>query len=387
MNRDQTTTDVPSYVGPRPVRFGYASAMIIAAFVLLALAGQPDTAKPAAKPAQPAQPPTEVRKDRVVPDTTGVTLTFEGDLFDGAGSVVATSLTFAEGPLWRADNSLVICDLSGNTVYSINLNDGRTQRTPGDGVDVLRKPSGSAAGAALDKDGQLVFSQFDGKVTRLGKDGKESVIAESIDGKKLNAPNDVVTKGDGSIYFTDFSGGRDKEHVEHPGVYRLSADGKLELMTKDVEAPNGLAFSPDEKTLYVAAYRKTQIMAFDVAANGTLSNPRVFATAKDPAIKGSGTTDGVKADLQGNVWTTGPGGVWIFGPDGKRIGRVVVSTGGLSNLAFGGADGKTVFFTGGPRVLSARLKQAAIKPAAAAPMKPASVAPAAPAKSDTTGSK
>lgn len=347
--------------------------MIIAALTLLALVGQPESRNPAL-----SQPPKEVRKDRKVEDLTGATLSFEGDLFEAnSGATVATGLAFAEGPLYRADGTFVVCDLSGNAVYTLNLEDGRKERTPGDGVDTLRKPSGSAAGSALDKEGRLIFSQFDGKVTRLEKDGKLSVIASEVDGKKLNAPNDLVTRTDGSIYFTDFRGG-EGDHVPHAGVYRITPAGKVELVTKDVEAPNGLAFSPDEKVLYVAMYRKSEIMAFDVSAEGTLSNPRTFATAKDPAIKGSGTTDGVKVDLAGNVWTTGPGGAWVFGPDGKRIARVIVSTGGLSNIAFGGVDGKTVFFTGGPRVLSARLKAAAIKPAPlTTPAKPA--APAAPA--------
>jgi gluconolactonase len=291
--------------------------------------------------------------------TQPVTVTLEGELFEGTtGSLVASGLRFAEGPLWRSDGTLLICDLQGNTVYTINPEDGRLERKPGDGVDELRKPSGNAAGAALDTEGRLVFAQFDGNVTRLAADGTLTTVASAYNGKKLNNPNDLVVRTDGSIYFTDFAPGRDAEHVEHAGVYRVKPDGTVELLTKDVVAPNGLAFSKDEKTLYVALYRDAKVMAYDVASEGTLSNPRVFAEIKDAELKGRSSPDGVKVDAKGNVWTTGAGGVWVLDASGKRIGRIVVQM--ASNLCFGGKDGKSVFVTAGQRVVTARLKEAAV---------------------------
>lgn len=352
-----------------------------AAVTLLACqpGAKPAEPKPESKPAAPAAKQPEKSSEKA--KSADPVMTFEGDLFESReGAIVASGLTFTEGPLYRADGSVIICDLGGDAVFSFDSTDGKTDRTPDDGVKTLRKPSGKAAGSALDREGRLIFAQFDGKVTRLDKDGQSVTLASELDGKKLNLPNDLVLRADGSIYFTDFGAGRDEAHLNHCGVYRIAPDGKLQLLDKAVESPNGLAFSHDEKTLYVALYRKATLMAFDVAENGSLSNGRVFAELKDPAIKGPSSPDGLKVDLKGNVWTTGAGGVWIFSPQGKRLGRVLVSSGGLSNLCFGGADGKTVFFTGGSRVFSAKLKDAAIKPVEKAADKPA-VKPAAPAKS------
>jgi gluconolactonase len=331
---------------------------ILLAICSFAIAIQPqDPPKPSAPETPPAKGPSTNREPQST--TSPVKVTLEGALFEGTeGAILATGLRFAEGPLWRSDETLVICDLQGNAVYTINPEDGRMERKPGEGVAELRKPSGNAAGVAIDTEGRLVFAQFDGNVTRLSADGTLATVASEFGGKKLNNPNDLVVRTDGSIYFTDFAAGKDAEHVEHAGVYRIKPDGTVELLTKDVVAPNGLAFSRDEKTLYVALYRDSKVMAYDVAAEGGLSNPRVFAEVKDPEIKGRSTPDGVKVDARGNVWTTGAGGVWVFDPSGKRIGRIVVLM--ASNLCFGGKDGKTVFVTAGPRVVTARLKEPAL---------------------------
>jgi gluconolactonase len=334
-----------------------AASLALAAF----FAFQPTT-QPATKPAEPtkaAQPATDT-KPAAVPGDRSVTITTEGDLFDGnPGTVVATGLRFAEGPLWRADGTVLICDLQGNKVYTFNPSDGRTERKPGEGVETLRDPSGNAAGAAIDRDGHLVFAQFEGTIVRRDKEGKETKLASEIDGKKLNTPNDLVVKSDGAIYFTDFGAGKG-DHADHAGLYRIAPDGTLKLLTKDVVSPNGLAFSRDEKTLYVALYRDAKVMAYDVTTEGDLANGRVFAEIKDPELKGRSTPDGVKVDNKGNVWTTGAGGIWVLSPEGKRIGRVLAPL--ASNLCFGGADGKTVYITGGPRVMAVTLKESATAP-------------------------
>jgi gluconolactonase len=334
------------------------------AATLLAL--QPATQPPAEAPKTPPAAATPETKpaQRAAPSDRPVSVTTEGDLFESKeGTIVATGLRFAEGPVWQADGTLLICDLQGNAVYTLNPADGRSERKPGEGVDTLRKPSGNAAGAALDAEGRLVFAQFDGTVVRRDKAGVETILPTEVNGKKVNTPNDIVVKSDGSIYFTDFGAGKD-DHADHAGVYRIAADGTVKLLTKDVVAPNGLAFSGDEKVLYVALYRDAKVMAYDVTDEGDLSNGRVFAEIKDTEIKGRSTPDGVKVDAKGNVWTTGAGGIWVLSPEGKRIGRILVPM--ASNLCFGGADGKTVFVTAGPRVVAAKLKEPAIKVAAPA---------------------
>jgi len=334
-----------------------AASLALAAFFVFQPAAQP--ANKPAEPAKATQPATDA-KPAATPGDRSVTITTEGDMFDGKpGTVVATGLRFAEGPLWRADGTVVICDLQGNKVYTFNPGDGRAERKPGEGLETLRDPSGNAAGSAIDREGRLVFAQFDGNVVRRDTDLKDTVLASELDGKKLNMPNDLVVKSDGSIYFTDFGAGKD-DHADHAGLYRIAPDGKLKLLTKDVVSPNGLAFSRDEQTLYVALYRDAKVMAYDVTAEGDLSNGRVFAEMKDPEVKGRSTPDGVKVDAKGNVWTTGAGGIWVLSPEGKRIGRILAPL--ASNLCFGGADGKTVFVTGGPRVMAVTLKESATTP-------------------------
>lgn len=331
----------------------------------LLAAAQPQPQPQAPKPAQdapkaPAAQPAPIR--------------VEGDLFDGEGTAIASGFKFTEGPLFRPDGSLLVCDLAGDTVYTFNPGDGKADRKPGAGVDTLRKPSGRAAGAALDKEGRLLFTQFDGKLTRLDKDGKLTVLAEKFEGKSFNMLNDLTVAADGTVYFTDFGASKEADHLEHSGVYRLTPDGQVALTVKDVASPNGVALSNDNKTLYVALYGDAKIMAYDLA-DGAASNPRVFAEISDPAAKGRSSPDGLKVDAKGNVWTTGVGGVWALDAKGKRIARILVSA--PHNLCFGGADGKTVFVADGSRIVAVRLKEAAIAAPKPAETKPAESKPAA----------
>lgn len=350
--------------------------MIHLALVTAALAAlQPQTpasGKPIAQPPAKAPAPAAAAQP--------ATVRVEGDLFEGEGVVVATGFKFTEGPLFRPDGSLVVCDLSGDVAYTLNPGDDKTDRKPGAGVETLRKPSGRAAGAALDKDGRLVFTQFDGKLTRLEKDGKLTVLAESFEGKSFNMLNDLVVANDGSVYFTDFGAHQNAQSLDHSGVYRLAPDGKVTASVKDVKAPNGVALSADNKTMYVALYSEAKVMAYDLA-DGSTSNPRVFAEISDPAIKGSSNPDGLKVDAKGNVWTTGAGGIWVLDSKGKRIARILVSA--PHNLCFGGTDGRTVFVADGSRIVSVRLKEAAVTPAkadskTAEPAKPHDAKPAEP---------
>jgi gluconolactonase len=242
-------------------------------------------------------------------------------------------------------------------------------------VETLRNPSGRAAGSALDKDGRLIFTQFDGSLTRLEADGTAKVLADGFEGKKFNMLNDLAVAADGSVYFSDFGAGKD-DHIDHAGIYRWTPDGKVACVVKDVTAPNGIALSADGKTLYAALYREAKIMAYTLGeGGGTVAGSKLFAEVKDASLPGRSSPDGLKLDSHGNLWTTGVGGVWVLDPSGKRIGRIVVPM--AANLCFGGPDGKTVFVAAGPRVVSVRLKESATRPSAAKPAdKPADSKPA-----------
>ena len=249
--------------------------------------------------------------------------------------------------------------------------------TPDGKVAEFRKPSGytgppapegsyvGSNGLTLDKEGRLVICEHgDRRVTRLEKDGKLTVLADKYQGKRLNSPNDAAYKSDGSLYFTDPPYGlfdEKKKELDFQGIYRLTADGKLQLLNKELSRPNGLAFSPDEKTLYVANSdpEKKLWMAYDVAANGTLSKGRVFFDVT--AEKEDGLPDGLKVDTQGNVYCTGPGGVWIFSPDGKHLGTIK-PTEVPANCHWGDADGKTLYMTARKGLYRVRLNIPGIRP-------------------------
>ena len=186
------------------------------------------------------------------------------------------------------------------------------------------------------------------RVTRQELDGSITVIANSYQGRQLNRPNDVVVKSDGSIYFTDpWTSPLPAEQWDLPfsGVYRVTPDlGTLTLLIDDFVLPNGLAFSPDESVLYINDSRHGNIRAFDVQPNGTLlkATDRIFVDLRgdDP-----GVPDGMKVDGEGNVYCGGSGGLWIIDPSGKKLGRIVHGASATTNLAFGGDDWKTLYFT------------------------------------------
>jgi gluconolactonase len=194
----------------------------------------------------------------------------------------------------------------------------------------------------------LVACEGDGRrVIREELDGSTTVIASSFQGRRLNRPNDVVVKSDGSIYFTDPNGNVVPEQWDlgFAGVYRVSADlGTMTLLVGDFLTPNGIAFSPDESVLYVNDTRRGHIRAFDVAANGTLARQtdRVFADLRGPE---PGVPDGMKVDSTGNVYCGGAGGIYILDPKGKKLGRIVHGYPATTNVGFGGGDWKTLYFT------------------------------------------
>lgn len=266
---------------------------------------------------------------------------------------VAEGFKFTEGPLWHPDGLLLFSDIPGNTIY---------QWKPGKKPSVFRRPSGNANGNTFDNKGRLISGEHGNRrVSRIGQNGEAVTIASKYKGKRLNSPNDLVVKSDGSIYFTDPPYGikSEEEELGFYGVYRLTADGKLTLLVKDFVRPNGIAFSPDESKLYVNDSDKGHIRVFDVKPDGTLSNGRIFAEQKDKTKEG--VPDGMKVDTKGNVYSTGPGGVWVFSPSGELLGVIEVPE-PPANLAWGGQDYKTLYMTARKSVYSVRLKVPGIKP-------------------------
>ncbi len=200
----------------------------------------------------------------------------------------------------------------------------------------------SSSGTALDPQGRLVFcSAATHSVERLEKDGTTTTLAHLVNGYPLNRPNDLTIKSNGSIYFTDNS--RDESGRAPPAVY-LIKDGKMTAIITDLLRPNGITLSPDEKVLYVNDSPPRAVYRYDILPDDTVANGQLLMDMGSQ-LKIPGTADGLRTDLNGNVYTTGPGGIWIISPEGKLLGRVRTPE-RLTNLAFGGPDGKTLFMTG-----------------------------------------
>ena len=265
---------------------------------------------------------------------------------------VAGDFQFIEGPIWHPDGFLLFSDIPADTIYKFAANQQ---------VEVFRRPSGKANGNTLDKAGRLITAEHSNRrISRTETDGKIIELVAKYEGKKLNSPNDLVVRSDGSIYFTDPPYGINKEQEElgFYGVYRLTPDGKLTLLVKDIVLPNGIAFSPDEKKLYVNNSEAGYIAVFDVKPDGNVTNQRVFAELKDASQ--SGVPDGLKVDVEGNVYSTGPGGVWILSPTGELSGKISVPE-TATNLAWGDDDRKTLYITGSKSLYRIRLKIAGVR--------------------------
>jgi len=247
----------------------------------------------------------------------------------------------AEGPVWwREGHHLLFSDIHNNR---------RMKYEPGKAVTVDLEPTNRANGLTRDLQGRLVACEHDSRrVTRQELDGSITVIANSFQGRRLNRPNDVIVKSDGCIYFTDpwtSPAAPEQWDLTFSGVYRVSPDlGTISLLIDDFVLPNGLAFSPDETVLYINDSRRGHIRAFELLPNGTLAKAadRVFADLRGDE---PGVPDGMKVDVEGNVYCGGAGGIWIMDRNGKKIGRIVHGAPATTNLAFGGDDWKTLYFT------------------------------------------
>jgi gluconolactonase len=260
---------------------------------------------------------------------------------------LATGFVFTEGPLWHPDGFYYFVDVRASMLYRV---------TPGRPHEVVREKTGGGNGTTFDLQGRLILCEGDNRrVTRRGADDRFEVLVDRFEGKRLNRPNDVVCKSDGSIYFTD-PGLRvplAEREVDHAGVYRITPDGAVSLVA-DFEYPNGLAFSPDERRLYVANTRWAQyIHVLELDAAGRLLRRRIFADMSSDETEG--VPDGMKVDVEGRVYCTGPGGTWVFAPDGTRLG-IIRTPEVPANLAFGGPDLRTLFFTARTSVYTLRAK-------------------------------
>ena len=246
----------------------------------------------------------------------------------------------AEGPLWwQEEGYLLFSEVRGNR---------RRKWSPEEGVTLLQEPTNNANGLTRDLRGRMVLCEGGAhRVTRMESDGSVSIVADNYRSIPLNRPNDVVVKSDGSIYFTD-PGAPDPElELDFAGVYRVSSDlTNITLLVRDLVFPNGLAFSPDESILYITDYRRGDIRAFDLQPNGTLAlaTDRVFCQLREPRPTGPDGPDGMKVDLEGNVYCTGPGGVWIIDESGKHLGTILTGA-QTTNVGWGGEDWKTLFIT------------------------------------------
>jgi gluconolactonase len=278
---------------------------------------------------------------------------------------IADDLMWSEGPLWDPrTQSLLFSDIPRNVVMQWHADKGVSrflERSGYTGAAPFTGHEPGSNGLTFDLQGRLTLCQHgDRRISTRQPDGSMIPLAVGYNGKKLNSPNDLVYDDKGALYFTDPPFGLPDTftdpHKELPyqGVFRVAPDGKITLLTSELESPNGLAFSPDYKTLYVANSRNYAPIwkAYPVNPDGTLGKGRQFAEASAWVKDGEGSPDGMKVDIHGNVFATGPGGIHVFAPDGTRLGRIITDV-PTSNLAFG-EDGSTLFITANHRVLRMR---------------------------------
>jgi gluconolactonase len=289
---------------------------------------------------------------------------------DAKVELVKGGFGFTEGPVWMQQGKtgfLLFTDIPGAVVWKLTP-DGKASvyldNTGYQGPEVWRwggtQNNGfertdprfeefsmiGADGLTVDRQGRLVLATFAGRsLMRVEKNGKRTVLADNYQGHRFGGPNDVVVKSNGAIYFTDTYGSfrlRDKDprkELDFTGVY-MWKDGKLSLLVKDMPMVNGLAFSPDEKYLYVNGSRDNYVNRYEVAPDGTLANGKLFIDLSKETERG--VTDGMRVDTKGNLYETGPGGVWIISPEGKHLGTIRAPE-QSTNVGFGDADKKTLY--------------------------------------------
>ncbi|HSF04168.1 MAG TPA: SMP-30/gluconolactonase/LRE family protein [Methylomirabilota bacterium] len=304
-------------------------------------------------PSAPGIVRLDPRLDRLVP--SGATL-----------ERIVEGLSWTEGPVWdRRRGDLLFSDVPGNAVH---------RWRPDQGLSLFLRPSGytgaapfpgkepGANGLAFDAAGRLVLCEHgDRRIARLEPDGRKTPLADRYQGRRLNSPNDLVFHSNGDLYFTDPPFGLpdtfDDPAKELPfsGVFRMSASGELTLLTRELRAPNGIALSPSESTLYVSNAERARAvwMAYPMRQDGTLGPGRVFFDATGLAATRPGGPDGMKVDREGNLFAAGPGGVYVLGPDGTHLGSIEIGS-ATGNVAWG-EDGRVLYITAGSAVYRVRL--------------------------------
>ncbi|HYP14787.1 MAG TPA: SMP-30/gluconolactonase/LRE family protein [Bryobacteraceae bacterium] len=272
-----------------------------------------------------------------------------GKMFPSGAKVerLATEMKFTEGPAWMTSEGgfLVFSDIPANELKRWD---------PKKGVTTYRQPSNNTNGNTLDLDGRLLSAEHGGRrVSRTERNGEVIAVVDSHQGKKLNSPNDVVVKSDGTIWFTDPDYGLAGRPKEQEGNYVFRFDPRQKSLTpviKDFDKPNGLCFSPDESKLYVADSGKPRhIRVFHVGQNGTLSGGEVFASID------KGGPDGIRCDMEGRIWSSSGDGAQIFSPDGKLLARILLPE-AAANLTFGGSNGQRLFLTARTSVYAVETK-------------------------------
>lgn len=353
---------VTSFGACRPVRAGQALTLLFIALLMAGCSKAPES-KPTPGPTQTPAPAPVVRVvsldprfDELVPPSTQI-------------EKLADGYKWTEGPVWnRAQGYLLFTNIPGNEIVKWQEGAGASQYLQpsgysGEAAFTGREPG--ANGLTYDAAGQLVMCQHgDRRVARYDEATRKiTTVVDRFEGKRFNSPNDLTYHTNGDLYFTDPIYGLPKgaddpaRELDFCGVYRLDRKNRLTLLTREITRPNGIALSPDEKRLYVASSdpEKAIWMVYDLAADGTLANGRVFFDATPFVKEGrKGLPDGLKVDRAGNLFATGPGGVLVFAPDGTHLGTIETGV-PTANCAWG-EDGSTLFITANTALLRARLK-------------------------------
>jgi gluconolactonase len=285
---------------------------------------------------------------------------------------LADGFLFTEGPVWIPEGYLLFSDPNANTIYRWSDDDGLSvfrTKSGYTGTDIGKYGQPGSNGLTLDREGRLTINEHGNRrVTRLEKNGSLTVLADRYKGQRLNSPNDLVYRSDGSLYFTDPPFGLPRafddpgKELGFSGVFRW-VEGRVQLVSQDLSGPNGIAFSPDEKYLYVGNWdeKRKVVMRYDVSAAGALSNGSVFFDMTK--AQGEDAIDGLKVDERGNVYVSGPGGLWIISPAGKHLGTLVGPE-HPHNFTWGDADGRTLYLTAQSGLYRLRLNIAGIRPLA-----------------------